>query len=168
MILPPLPISSILEFNLVWIFLFYLPINLAKCFLQSGSMHNVQKLPKIEATASKNGNDTKPRPLEVCLYKLVTYSRKPSIVPKHHLSSTSTIRLLHSKQDLVPSAPSLMLPSKTFAILLSYTSKKQLWLILMYSFLKKKLIVSHQPLLPIPILMTKSLNLLSTLHPPSQ
>ena len=45
MILPTLPPSSLTQFNLVWIFLFHLPISLAKSLLQSGSIHNVQKLP---------------------------------------------------------------------------------------------------------------------------
>ena len=40
MILPHLPIYSLMEFNLVWIFLFNRPINLAKGLLQSASIHN--------------------------------------------------------------------------------------------------------------------------------
>jgi len=44
MILPLLPPSSLTQFNLVWTFLFHLPVNLVKRLLHSGSIHNVQKL----------------------------------------------------------------------------------------------------------------------------
>ena len=57
-ILSLLPPSSLTQFNLVWIFLFHLPINLAKSLFQSGSIHNVQKLSNIKTTALSNGNYT--------------------------------------------------------------------------------------------------------------
>ena len=105
MILPPLPPSSLTQFNLVWIFLFHLPINLAKILLQSGSIHNVQKLSNKKTTALSNGNFTKLCILELYLYKLATYAPKPSIMPKPPLSTASTIKLLYVKQDLAPSGP---------------------------------------------------------------
>ena len=104
-ILPLLPPSSLTQFNLVWIFLLHLPINLAISHLQSGSLNNVQKLSNIKTTALNNGNYTKPHIQEVYLYKLVTYAPKPSIMPNPLLSNTSTIKLLHVKQDLAPSGP---------------------------------------------------------------
>ena len=81
MILPLLPPSSLMQFNLVWIFLFHLPINLAKSHLQSGSLHNVQKLSNIKTTALHNGNYTKLHIQELYLYKLITYAPKPSLMP---------------------------------------------------------------------------------------
>ena len=102
MILPLLPPSSLTQFNLVWIFLFHLPINLAKSHLQSGSLHNVQKLSNIKTTALNNGHYTKLRIQELYLYKLVTYAPKPSIMPNPLLSNASTIKLLHVKQNLAP------------------------------------------------------------------
>ena len=80
MILPHLPLSSLTQFNLEWIFLFHLLIIMAKSVLQSGSIHNVQKLSKVKTTALKNGNYTK-LPIQVLyLYKLVTYAPR-SIMP---------------------------------------------------------------------------------------
>ena len=76
MILPLLPPSSLTQFNLVWIFLFHLPTSLAKSLLQSGSLHNVQKLSNIKTTALNNGNFTKLRIHELYLYKLATYAPK--------------------------------------------------------------------------------------------
>ena len=104
-ILPLLPPSSLTQFNLVWIFLFHPPINLAKRHLQSGSLHNVQKLSNIKTTALNHGNYIKLHTQELYLYKLVTYAPKPSIMPNPLLSNASTIKLLHVKQDLAPSDP---------------------------------------------------------------
>ena len=84
-LLPP----SLTQFNVIWIFLFHLPISLAKSLLQSGSIHNVQKLSNIKTTAINNGNFTKLRIQE----------------PKPPLSTASTIKLLYVKQDLAPSGP---------------------------------------------------------------
>jgi len=97
--------SSLTQFNLVWIFLFHLPINLAKSLLQSGSIHNVQMMSNIKTTALNNGNYTNLRIQELYLYKLLTYAPKPSIIPNPLLSNTSAIKLLHVKQDLAPSGP---------------------------------------------------------------
>ena len=97
--------SSLTQFNLVWIFLFHLPINLAKSLLQSGSIHNVQKLSNIKTTGLNNRNYTKLHIQEFCLYTLVTYPPKPSIMPNPPLSDASTIKLLHVEQDLAPSGP---------------------------------------------------------------
>ena len=105
MILPLLPPSSLTQFNLVWIFLFHLPISLAKSLLQSGSIHNVQKLSSIKTTALSNGNFTKLCIQELYLYKLATYALKQSIMPKPPLSTASAIKLLYVKQDLAPSGP---------------------------------------------------------------
>ena len=99
MILPLLPPSSLTQFNLVWIFLFHLPISLAKILLQSGSIHNVQKLSNIKTTALSNGNFTKLCIQELHLYKLATYAPEPSVMLKPPLSTASTIKLLHVKQD---------------------------------------------------------------------
>ena len=76
-----------------------------KSLLQSGSIHNVQKLSNIKTTALNTGNFTKLRIQELYLYKLTTYAPKPSIMPKSPLSTASTIQLLHVKQDLSPSGP---------------------------------------------------------------
>ena len=86
-------------------FFFHLPISLAKSLLQSGSIHNVQKLSNIKTTALNNGNFTKLCIQELYLYKLATYAPKPSIMPKPPLSTASTIKLLYVKQDLAPFGP---------------------------------------------------------------
>ena len=104
-ILPLFPPSSLTQFNLVWIFLFHLPISQAKGLLQSGSIHNVQKLSNIKTTTLNNGNFTKLRIQELYLYKLANYAPKPSIMPKPPLSTASRIKSLHVKQDLAPSGP---------------------------------------------------------------
>ena len=72
MILPLLPLSTLPPFNLVWVFLFHLSIKLAKHLLQSGSIHDVQKLSNIKTTTLKNGNYTKLHIQELYLYKHVT------------------------------------------------------------------------------------------------
>ena len=104
-ILPLLPPSSLTLFNLVWIFLFHLSINLAKSLVQSGSIHNVLKLSSIKTIALNNGNYTKLRIQEFYLYMLVTYAPKPSMMPNPPLSNASTIKLLQVKQDFAPSGP---------------------------------------------------------------
>ena len=104
-ILPLLQPLSLTQLNLVWIFLFHLPINLAKTHPQSGSLHNVQKLSNIRTTTLNNGNYTKLHIPELYLHKLVTYTPKLSIMPNSLLSNSSTIKLLHVKQDLAPSGP---------------------------------------------------------------
>ena len=81
MILPLLPPSSLMQFNLVWIFLFQPPINLAKSHLQSGSLHNVQKLSNINNTALNNGGYTKLHIQELYVYRLITYAPKPCQIP---------------------------------------------------------------------------------------
>ena len=70
-----MPPSSLTQFNLVWIFLFHPPINLAKSHLQSGSLHNVQKLSNIKTTALNNGNYTKLHIQELYLYKLINHAK---------------------------------------------------------------------------------------------
>ena len=78
MIIPLLPLSLLTQFNLVWFFLFLLPINLAKDILQSGSILNLQKLSKLKTTVSKHGNTTKFHKLELHFYKPIIYTPKPS------------------------------------------------------------------------------------------
>ena len=102
-ILPLVPPSSLMQSNLVWIFLFHFLIILAKSHLQSGSLHNVQKLSNIKTTALNNGSYTKLHIQQIYLYKLITYAPKSSIMPNPLLSNESTIKLLHVKQDLTPS-----------------------------------------------------------------
>ena len=80
-----------MQFNLVWIFLFHLPINLAKDLLQSGSIHNVQKLSSIKNIALNNGNYTKLSIQKLHLFKLITYAPKQSIMSNPLMSNASTI-----------------------------------------------------------------------------
>jgi len=84
----------------------------------------------------KHGNYTKLHIQELYLYKLVSYHPKQSIMPNPLLSNASTIKLLHVKQDLP--LVLLVLSQSCLTKLLPFffsTSKKQLWLTSMHSFL---------------------------------
>ena len=105
LILPLLPLSSLTQFSLVWIFLFPLPISLAKSIRQSGSILIEQRLLKLETTTSKHGNITKLHSLELHLYKPIIYAAKLSTMLEPPLSTASAIRLLHIKLDLAPPCP---------------------------------------------------------------
>ena len=165
-ILPLLPPPSLTQFNLVWILLCHLPINLAKSHLQSGSLYNVQKLSNIKTTALNNESYTKLHIQEFYLYKLITYPPKPSIMPNHLLSNASTIKIASCQTGFRSFWSLDKVFSQNFAFLLFRLYKPTL--AHLHALLPLQLTFLHQALLPIPILMTKISKLLSTPHPPLQ
>ena len=71
--------------------LFHLPISQAESLLQSGSMHNMQKLSNIKTTTLNNGNFTKLRIQELYLYKL----SQPML--QNHQSCQNLLRQPHQQ-----------------------------------------------------------------------
>ena len=108
--------------------------SMAKSHLQSGSLHNVQKLSNIKTTVLNNGNYTKLHIQEPYLYKLVTYAPKPSIMPNPLVK-----RITNKIASCQTGSRSFWSLNKVVSQSFCHSSfpplKKQLWLIFMHSFL---------------------------------
>ena len=125
MILPLLPLSSLTESYLVWIFSFPPPTDLAGKILLNGLIHSVQKLWRINIIASKNGSAFKLHILERCFYKLATFALKLLTMSQYIHTRSKFHHLIH---ELYPtnSIPQILIYFKNL-----YTTRRLIYFFLL-------------------------------------
>ena len=148
-----LPPSLLTQFNLVWIFLFHLPINLAKSLLQSGSIHNVQMMSNIKPLFKQWKLHQSP-------HSRALFVQAPNLCSKtiNHAKSSFVKQISNKSASCQTGSRSFWSLAKVVSQHFCHSSFLHLKTTVahLHALLPLKLAFSHQPLLPIPILMTKS------------